>query len=111
MHKDTHVYHANLRSIVVAVLLTQFEFATSLSPLWDSVKTHVHQEYDVQEGNQIWVVRLDMGEHTSTDLVVGEDIRPESRVILTCTAHHGPAEWVYSGDGVGSFSKKIMNRF
>lgn len=34
-----------------------------------------------------------MGEYSSTDLVVGEDIRRDARLILTCIAHHGPAEW------------------
>lgn len=56
------------------------------------MKTNVHQEYDVKEGqNQIWVVRMNMGEYKGNDLVVGEDIRLDSRIILTCTAWY-PAE-------------------
>ncbi|XP_035712511.1 uncharacterized protein LOC118437537 [Folsomia candida] len=85
--------------IWIVFLQVQFEGISSLSPLWDSVTTNVYQEYDVQEGDDILTVRVNMGEYSSTDLVVGEDIRRDARLILTCIAHHGPAEWVYSGDG------------
>jgi len=98
MHQD--ILRSLSGQVFVSVFVLQLHFSWGLSPLWDSVKTQVHQEYDVHEGNQVWVVRLDMGEHKSTDLVVGEDVRLDSRLILTCAAHHGPAEWVYSGDGV-----------
>lgn len=70
------------------------------SPLWDSVKTNVFQEYEIiSSRGQISVVRAKLGEIKKPDLIVGENIKLNSRIILTCTAWY-PSEWVYSGDAV-----------
>lgn len=72
------------------------------SPLWDSVKTQVFQEYEIiSTRGQISVVRAKLGEIRKPDLIVGENIKVNSRIILTCTAWY-PSEWVYSGDAVSA---------
>lgn len=86
---------------VVIVFLTAlcFPSASSFSPLWDTVTTHMYQEYDVNEGTGLWSVRVDMGNLDTKDLVVGDNLKKGSRLILSCSAWY-PTEWVYSGDGV-----------
>lgn len=70
------------------------------SPLWDSVKTQVYQEYEIlSTRGQISVVRTRLNTISKSDLIVGENVKQNSRLILTCTAWY-PSEWVYSGDAV-----------
>ncbi|ODN01947.1 Neural cell adhesion molecule 1-A, partial [Orchesella cincta] len=77
------------------VLITSVE---CFSPLWDSVKTQVFQEYEVLEARgQISVVRIRLKNIKDHELIVGGNVKPNSRLILTCTAWY-PSEWVYSGD-------------
>ena len=35
----------------------------------------------------------------NSDIIVGEDVKPGSNLLLTCTAEY-PVQWVYTGDGV-----------
>ncbi|CAL8142865.1 unnamed protein product [Orchesella dallaii] len=82
-------------------------FITSVecfSPLWDSVKTQVFQEYEILESRgQISVVRVRLKNIKDHELIVGTNVKPNSRLILTCTAWY-PSEWVYSGDADPTYS-------
>lgn len=85
---------------VLVVLLSWTTQVEAFSPLWDSVKTQVFQEYEfISSRGQISVVRAKVGDVKKPELIVGENIKVGSRIILTCTAWY-PAEWVYSGDAV-----------